>query len=52
MIIVWAIVKTPSPATTSKTDEAQQRRGPVLEVLRELLDEGEDDAVVEWTCYG
>jgi len=47
--MVWAIVTTPSPSTStaSKTDETQQRRGPVLEVLRELLAGGENDAVVE-----
>jgi transposase len=45
--MVWAIVTTPSPSTAPRPDEAQRRRGPVLGMLRELLDEGENDAVVE-----
>jgi transposase len=47
MIMVRAVVTKPSPSTASKTKATQQRRGPVLDVLRELLDEGHTDAVVE-----
>lgn len=46
MITVLSIVTTPSPSPTPASDK-QERRGPVLEVLRELLAQGRDDEVVD-----
>lgn len=47
MVMVSVIVTAPSPIPTAKADESVEHRGPVLEVLRELIDDGKSDAIIK-----
>ena len=47
MVRVSVIVTAPSPTPTAKIEKSVEHRGPVLDVLHQLLDEGKSDAIIQ-----